>query len=57
MCLVPGQVVEKGLEFLADNADHAALYGVVGHVDKEDEGWRLRELVVLFQDGTCEHTC
>lgn len=36
MC-VPGQVVQEGLEFLADNVDHAALHSVVGHIDEEDE--------------------
>lgn len=50
MCLcvsVPGQIVEESLEFLTDNVNHAALHSVVGHVDEENEGWRLRELVIL----------
>lgn len=45
---VPGQRVEEGLEFLAHDADHPALDGVVGNVDKKDEGRGLRKLVVLF---------
>lgn len=45
---VPGQIVEKSLQFLAYNADHAALHSIVGHVDEKDEGWRLRKLVVLL---------
>ena len=43
----PWQEVQQGLELLADDVDHAALDGVVGHVDEEDEGGRLRKLVVL----------
>ena len=48
---VPGQVVQQGLELLTDDVDHAALDGVVGHVDEEDEGGRLRELVVLSRNA------
>lgn len=47
MSTLPGQPVQERLEFLADDADHAALDGVVGHVNEENEGWRLRNLVVL----------
>lgn len=47
--LIPGQIVKEGLELLADDADHAALYSIIGHVDKEDEGWRLRKLVILLE--------
>lgn len=40
-------MVQQTLEFVADDVDHAALHSVVGHIDEEDEGWRLRGLVVL----------
>lgn len=43
----PGQVIQQCLQLLANHSHHAALHGIVGHVNQEDECWRLRKLIVL----------
>lgn len=46
--LSPGQVIQQCLQLLAYDSYHAILHSIVGHVNQEDEGWRLRKLVVLL---------